>query len=375
MSVIKQISVYNGSSWNTDDIGADASNVTLSSNIAGSTNLNTALSNILPASQLTASRVLISDANKKIVASDITSTQLGYLSGVTSNIQTQINRKAPTSHASTTTTYGRASQDYYGHAKINNTLTVSTHQVGVGLSAYQGYLLDQNKLNKSGGTMSGALNISRSGNNANKFSACSSNITTGSTKSQVQYGNEYCLYDSRNRLYGLFRGYQHTDGTVNVGIYAANTTTTASTNSISTNLYIGVKRDGTKHVVLDQAPWRSALGISCTPTATSLSMASNISGVANITKDNTSKTVRLMLSFACSSSVAAGGLIATIPTGYRINGGTGSSNLWIPGIGRASGNNAVTGCGFTVQPDGKILNNSTNGALVGGFMVGEYYCP
>lgn len=196
MSVIKQISVYNGSSWNTDDIGADASNVTLSSNIAGSTNLNTALSNILPASQLTASRALISDANKKIVASDITSTQLGYLSGVTSNIQTQINEKAPTSHASTTTTYGRASQDYYGHAKINNTLTVSTHQAGVGLSAYQGYLLNQNKQAKGN-----YVTFNNGIKNAN-FS-----YDSNSTHQTLKLYNE--LPDGRKRLFLTSEGNSH----------------------------------------------------------------------------------------------------------------------------------------------------------------------
>ena len=42
----------------------------------------------------TASRVLITDSNKKIAVSSVTSTELGYLSGVTSAIQTQINAKA-----------------------------------------------------------------------------------------------------------------------------------------------------------------------------------------------------------------------------------------------------------------------------------------
>ena len=44
-------------------------------------------------SNLTASRVLTSDASGKIAASNITSTELGYLDGVTSNIQTQLNGK------------------------------------------------------------------------------------------------------------------------------------------------------------------------------------------------------------------------------------------------------------------------------------------
>lgn len=45
-------------------------------------------------SNLTTNRALISNATGKVEASSITSTQLGYLSGVTSNIQSQINNKA-----------------------------------------------------------------------------------------------------------------------------------------------------------------------------------------------------------------------------------------------------------------------------------------
>lgn len=49
-------------------------------------------------SVVTASRVLVSDSSGKLSASSITTTQLSYLSGVTSDIQTQLNGKAPTSH-------------------------------------------------------------------------------------------------------------------------------------------------------------------------------------------------------------------------------------------------------------------------------------
>lgn len=48
-------------------------------------------------SNLTASRALVSDANGKVAVSSVTSTQLGYLSGVTSAIQTQLNGKLSTS--------------------------------------------------------------------------------------------------------------------------------------------------------------------------------------------------------------------------------------------------------------------------------------
>jgi hypothetical protein len=52
-------------------------------------------------SNLTASRALVSDANGKVAVSAVTSTELGYLDGVTSAIQTQLNGKAASSHTHT----------------------------------------------------------------------------------------------------------------------------------------------------------------------------------------------------------------------------------------------------------------------------------
>ena len=52
----------------------------------------------------TANAVVVTDSSKKITASTtITTTELGYLDGVTSNVQTQINAKAPSSHVGDST--------------------------------------------------------------------------------------------------------------------------------------------------------------------------------------------------------------------------------------------------------------------------------
>ena len=51
-----------------------------------------AISNIIT-NNLTASRALVSDVNGKVTVSAVTSTELGYLDGVTSAIQTQLNNK------------------------------------------------------------------------------------------------------------------------------------------------------------------------------------------------------------------------------------------------------------------------------------------
>ena len=42
---------------------------------------------------LTANRALVSNSSGKVAVSDVTSTELGYLDGVTSNVQTQLNKK------------------------------------------------------------------------------------------------------------------------------------------------------------------------------------------------------------------------------------------------------------------------------------------
>ena len=52
----------------------------------------------ITSSNLTANRALISNASGKVTVSAVTSTELGYLDGVTSAIQTQLNGKAPSSH-------------------------------------------------------------------------------------------------------------------------------------------------------------------------------------------------------------------------------------------------------------------------------------
>lgn len=48
----------------------------------------------------TASKVVITDSSKYLTVSNISTTELGYLSGVTSNIQTQLNSKASSSDLS-----------------------------------------------------------------------------------------------------------------------------------------------------------------------------------------------------------------------------------------------------------------------------------
>lgn len=50
----------------------------------------------ITADNLTASRALVSNSSGKVAVSSVTSTELGYLDGVTSNVQTQLNKKLET---------------------------------------------------------------------------------------------------------------------------------------------------------------------------------------------------------------------------------------------------------------------------------------
>lgn len=81
-------------------------------------------------SDLTASRALISNSSGKVAVSSITSTELGYLSGVTSSIQTQIYGRAPTSHASSGVGYGVGTSSNYGHLKLTDTISTNSTDAG-----------------------------------------------------------------------------------------------------------------------------------------------------------------------------------------------------------------------------------------------------
>lgn len=61
----------------------------------GKQNTVTGAATTITDSNLAANRVLVSNGSGKVAVSDITTTEVGYLDNVTSNIQTQLNAKAP----------------------------------------------------------------------------------------------------------------------------------------------------------------------------------------------------------------------------------------------------------------------------------------
>jgi transcriptional regulator/cytoskeletal protein CcmA (bactofilin family) len=99
---------------NTTTANVTAVETRRTNNIAG------AISTVLT-SDLTASRAMVTNGSGKIAVSDVTSTELGYVDGVTSAIQTQIDTKIATTTS--------ASNDYVTYTRLNANLNTTTSNV------------------------------------------------------------------------------------------------------------------------------------------------------------------------------------------------------------------------------------------------------
>lgn len=120
------------SSWDklseTLDLSPYAKTADVNTALAGKQAKITGAATTVVSSNLTASRALVSDANGKIAASGITSTQLGYLSGVTSAIQTQLDAKQAklTIDTALSTSSTNTVQNKVVTAAINNKVTANS---------------------------------------------------------------------------------------------------------------------------------------------------------------------------------------------------------------------------------------------------------
>lgn len=113
----------------------------------------------ITSSNLTASRALISNSSGKVAVSGVTSTELGYLDGVTSNVQTQLNAKA---NASTTYTKTEVdtklgnkanSADVYTQSQIDTKLNTKADKTA--LSSYYTKTESDSLLSAKQGTITG----------------------------------------------------------------------------------------------------------------------------------------------------------------------------------------------------------------------------
>lgn len=63
--------------------------------VAGKQDTITGGATTITSDNLTANRALVSDGNGKVAVSDVTDVEIGYMDGVTSNVQAQLNAKVP----------------------------------------------------------------------------------------------------------------------------------------------------------------------------------------------------------------------------------------------------------------------------------------
>lgn len=112
MSVRQGNKVIAGGNSITVDQALDINSPNAIANSAVTAGLNgkeptiTGAATTITTSNLTAARAVITDANGKVAVSTVTSTELGYLHGTTSSVQTQINSKANTADLATVATSG-----------------------------------------------------------------------------------------------------------------------------------------------------------------------------------------------------------------------------------------------------------------------------
>lgn len=117
----------------------------------------------------TANRVCTIDSSKNVVSSSVTDTELGYLSGVTSGIQTQINSKVPTTTTISTTSPLTGGGDLSANRTISfsnqsaNTVLAGPTSGGAAAPSFRSLVssdipsLSSLYVPLSGGTMTGAL--------------------------------------------------------------------------------------------------------------------------------------------------------------------------------------------------------------------------
>ena len=142
----------------------------------------------------TASRAIISDSNGKLTASTTTSTELGYVSGVTSAIQTQLNGKEPTITGAATTI---ASSDLTASRALISNASGKVAASSV-TSTELGYVSGvtsaiQTQLNGKEATITGAASTITSSNlTASKVLVSDANgkVTTGSVAASNIVGTE-----------------------------------------------------------------------------------------------------------------------------------------------------------------------------------------
>ena len=134
-----------------------ASTKALVDGLATKENVITGAASTVTSSNLTASRVVISNANGKIAASDITTTELNYLDNATGNIQTQLNDLDTNKADKATTLAGYGITNAYTKDEVDEKVA--------GVYIYKGSVATQADLPASGNRTGDVYNVESDGTN------------------------------------------------------------------------------------------------------------------------------------------------------------------------------------------------------------------
>jgi len=179
---------------------------------------------------LTASRALVSDGSGDVSVSAVTSTEIGYLDGVTSGIQTQLDGKASTSFVPTTITVADESTDTTCFPLF---VTAATGDLGPKTASGLTFNSNTDVLS---GTFSGNITGNVTGNTSGSSGSCTGNAATATA-----------LETARNI------GGVSFDGTGNIDLPGVNTSgnqDTSGTAAIATTITVADESSDTSCNVL-----------------------------------------------------------------------------------------------------------------------------
>ena len=180
---------------------------------------------------LTASRALVSNSSGKVAVSNVTSTELGYLDGVTSNVQTQLDKKlekAPVTSVNSKTGAVQLNATDVGALPDTTIIPSKTSQ----LTNDSGFITDKEfayKVSKSGDTMTGKLTVPQveTGDGNSNFFQCRKFRGEGDANTYyhaVDFGYRNHDQVDFHEYGGKWNFYKNQSGKVNEGVLCGSIT-------------------------------------------------------------------------------------------------------------------------------------------------------
>lgn len=306
----------------------------------------TGAASTIASSDLTASRTLVSNSSGKVAVSSTTATELGYVHGVTSGIQTQINSKqatitgAATTIASSNLTANKALvSNSSGKVAVSSVTSTELGYVSGVTSAIQ------TQLNSKQATVTGAA-TTITGSNLTTNRALVSN---GSGKVGVSATTSTEL----GYVHGVTSAIQTQIDNLNTSISTAISTTLSTLYPVG-SIYIGTQSTCPLATLITGSTWTKVSGDKVLQTSSSSHSANttidaglpNITGSLNTSTKQYSSTINGDYGAFTATRVAA-------TDRYRSDGA--NTNPFVLGFD-ASKSNAIYGNSTTVQPPAYVVN-------------------